>query len=126
MNWSIKEYDLPLFAIIILAALHVVGITGLNTSYHEYIEKIAWLNLLISAIVVIGFHTLFNNRLMIFISATFVIGMAVEIIGVSTGQPFGQYHYTGKFGWQLMGVPFIIGINWVLLGYVCGNIAQQH
>lgn len=47
--------------------------------------------------------------LAIVIPGTFVI----EVIGVATGLVFGQYAYGEVIGWQLFGVPLIIGLLWM-------------
>lgn len=40
-------------------------------------------------------------------------GAGIEILGASTGWPFGTYHYTDRFGWLLAGVlPVSIPLAW--------------
>ena len=39
-----------------------------------------------------------------------------------TGFPFGNYSYGPVLGFQLFEVPLLIGVNWLLLVYVCGEI----
>ena len=125
MNWLANHNRNSKIVFALLAIGHLVGIIGLNSAYHLYFEKVAWLNLLFSFVVVIAFHQPINRQLLLFCGIAFLIGMLAEIVGVNTGQPFGQYYYTDKFGWQVMGVPLIIGLNWVLLGYVIGNVSHQ-
>ena len=48
---------------------------------------------------------------------TFMFGMFIEIIGVRTGNIFGAYHYTSLLGPRVLGVPIVIGTNWLLLSY---------
>ena len=60
------------------------------------------------------------NRLIYFIAITCIMGFCIEVIGVRTGLLFGIYHYTPAFGWSLMSVPLIIGLNWMLLTYAIG------
>lgn len=40
---------------------------------------------------------------------------AVEIIGVKTGFPFGDYRYTGLMGAQVFGIPWIIPVCWFII-----------
>jgi len=50
----------------------------------------------------------------------FLLGAALEYIGVSTGFPFGSYRYTGVLVPELPGgVPLAIGFAW-LMTVVCG------
>jgi putative membrane protein len=48
-----------------------------------------------------------------------LLGFAIEIIGVNTGYPFGEYRYGDPLGPQLLGTPFMIGVNWFIMSY-CG------
>ena len=45
----------------------------------------------------------------------FLIGFFVEVLGVYSGLLFGEYQYGKTLGFQFLGVPLIIGVNWVLL-----------
>jgi len=44
-----------------------------------------------------------------------VATLLIEIAGVSTGLVFGPYSYTAVLGPAVAGVPFLIGLNWVLV-----------
>jgi putative membrane protein len=44
-------------------------------------------------------------------------GLAVEIIGVGTGFPFGTYDYSGQLGPKLLGVPLIIPLAWTWMAW---------
>jgi putative membrane protein len=55
------------------------------------------------------------NRKMWLVLAAISIGMIAEIIGVQTGLLFGDYSYGSILGLKLFGVPFLIGITWVLV-----------
>ncbi len=61
-----------------------------------------------------------NTSLIIFIAICFVTGIAVEIIGTSTGWLFGNYSYGNALGPAIKNVPYIIGINWFIIIYCCG------
>ena len=54
----------------------------------------------------------------------FSIGMIAEILGVNYGLIFGEYIYGNNLGFKLFGVPFLIGLNWVILTVICANIAS--
>lgn len=104
---------------------HVIGVIGLNTDYRAHFERISWLNLLITMLLMLFLHNPPNARLLLFALPVFLLGMAVEIIGVKTGIPFGHYHYTDVLGWSVGGVPLIIGVNWVLLTYSTGSLVSR-
>ena len=46
-------------------------------------------------------------------------GLAVEVLGVRTGAPFGDYAYTGGLGPALLGVPVVVPLAWAMLAYPC-------
>lgn len=113
-------------AVIFLAGNHLIGAVGLNSEQSLLFEKVSWVNLLLSLLVIIAFQQPLNKNVLFFGLFAFLLGMLVEILGVNTGFPFGMYYYTEKFGTQLFGVPLIIGANWVLLSYCCGMLAQPY
>lgn len=50
--------------------------------------------------------------------AGFSISLAAELIGTSTGLPFGPYSYTTLLGWRVAGlVPFPIPLSWFYMLY---------
>ena len=53
---------------------------------------------------------------------TFIIGLTVEIIGVKTGLPFGTYLYLEGLGSNILGVPWVMGLNWLVLSWSAGQI----
>ena len=54
----------------------------------------------------------------------FVTGMVAEIIGVKFGFLFGNYTYGEALGYKVMEVPLMIGVNWSILIFITGFIAQ--
>jgi putative membrane protein len=55
------------------------------------------------------------------------IALASELLGTSTGYPFGGYSYTPLLGWRVLGlVPFPIPISWTFILYcslaICGRL----
>lgn len=114
-------------AILVIAVLHLVGLFGLNSiGYHTHFEKVASLNLLFSFILIMTFHRPIDGRFFAFCAFAFITGMAAEIAGVNTGWVFGSYYYTSSFGWQIVGVPVIIGVNWILLSYATAVVAYSY
>jgi putative membrane protein len=43
-------------------------------------------------------------------------------MGIHTGFPFGNYEYGQTLGFKLFEVPLVIGVNWLLLVYLTGNL----
>jgi len=46
---------------------------------------------------------------------TYVVTFGLEALGVATGMVFGAYHYSEVLGALVIGVPPVIGANWVLV-----------
>ncbi len=44
-------------------------------------------------------------------------GLLAEAVGVHTGFPFGSYTYTGTLGAQLLGVPVVVPMAWVMMAW---------
>jgi putative membrane protein len=53
----------------------------------------------------------------------FIFTFLLEALGVKTGQVFGSYSYGNTLQPQVLGVPLIIGINWVILMMATYSIA---
>ncbi len=82
-------------------------------------------NLLLSVILLFISHASSQfNFLKLFIPV-FVLGYLVELLGIVTGFPFGNYHYGEALGFKLYGVPLIIGVNWFMLVMGSGFLARK-
>ncbi|MHA0287534.1 carotenoid biosynthesis protein [Mycobacterium sp. C3-094] len=44
-------------------------------------------------------------------------GLLAEAVGVATGIPFGRYAYTGTLGPEVLGVPVIVPMAWVMMAW---------
>jgi uncharacterized membrane protein len=57
-------------------------------------------------------------------------GLAVEALGVRTGVPFGDYAYTGTLGQQVLGVPAVVPLAWIMMAWpalvVGRTLARRH
>lgn len=54
-------------------------------------------------------------KFLIWLSAVFLTSFFLEVLGVSTGLIFGNYNYGSVLGMHVLGVPPIIGFNWVFV-----------
>jgi len=50
-----------------------------------------------------------------YLPVTALFGLAIEILGVHTGWPFGVYHYDSSLGLALFGVPLVVPFAWVMM-----------
>ena len=51
-------------------------------------------------------------------------GLVAESIGVATGWPFGQYAYTGTLGPEVLGVPVVVPMAWVMMAWPALVVAR--
>jgi uncharacterized membrane protein len=132
-----------LFLSIHLAAM-VFGLAGLLLvlPHPEFIESLsevglqvfAWgmsgggaFYMIVGAIAVsiYGWKTLGAKRLLIFLISSLGISLTSELLGTSTGFPFGKYGYLSGLGAKINDlVPFTIPLSWFYMGLVCFVIAN--
>jgi putative membrane protein len=55
-----------------------------------------------------------------FTVGVYLAGFFIEVIGVNTGQIFGDYIYGTALGIKLWATPLLIGVNWLILVYSTG------
>ena len=48
----------------------------------------------------------------------------VEILGVNYGLIFGDYVYLDNLGFKILGVPVLIGANWIILTFITGSLSS--
>lgn len=110
----------------IIILFHVCGLIGIDrTQYASWFEQASWFTILLSFLLIIWCDEQESKGpLAIFMAFTFIIGMIVEIVGVRTAAIFGSYHYTPLLGLAVMGVPLMIGINWILMTYTTGAVVS--
>lgn len=51
-------------------------------------------------------------------------GLAAEAVGVATGWPFGRYAYTGTLGAEVLGVPAVVPLAWVMMAWPALVVAR--
>jgi putative membrane protein len=64
----------------------------------------------------------YTKLLIAWLVATYLITFTLEVLGVKYGLVFGHYVYGDVLGLKVLGVPVIIGMNWVIIiwGIVSG------
>ena len=113
-------------AIIFLVIWYQVGIVGLHISESRALfQSLIPVNILVSLGILGLFHRVWNMQFGIFIFGIFWAGYLIELIGMHSGVIFGSYSYGDSLGFKVSGVPPLIGLNWLLLVYITGIIAQK-
>lgn len=105
---------------------HVSGFIGmLFTPYKEWFIAHTPLNLCLMSALLIWTHEEKNLSFYFFFVIAFLIGMGTEMIGVNTGRLFGSYSYGTVLGPKLNHVPWLIGLNWVVVIFCVSAVMQK-
>lgn len=109
----------------VLLLFHVTGFVGLAFSNDPsfYLQFVP-LNLLLTVGLLLAFQPRRTAAFWLFCAVTAVVGFFVEVVGIRTGLLFGQYTYGATLGWKWLGVPLMIGVNWVIVTYNAGILAR--
>ena len=98
----------------------MIGIIYSNASWFI---KGTPVNLLLSFSLLL-LNTEWSKKMLFLVVLCFATGMLAEILGVQYGFIFGEYSYGKALGIKFMNVPLMIGINWCILIFITGFIAQ--
>lgn len=124
LQHKLKPYAF-LIALGVLVIFHAVGFWGLLFSgEQERFQMLTPLNLMITYGLLFAFHRHWNVAFFVFAAVVMVAGFLAEVIGVHTGLLFGSYTYGEAMGLKLLEVPLLIGVNWLMLVYTTGHIAN--
>ncbi|MFD2246791.1 carotenoid biosynthesis protein [Pontibacter ruber] len=112
-------------ALFVLVLFHAVGFWGLLFSNDpEYFQTLTPMNLLLTYALLFAFHKRWNSTFILFAVVVAVAGFMAEVVGIHTGLLFGNYSYGAALGTKLFEVPLLIGLNWLMLVYTTGHIAN--
>ncbi len=95
----------------LLTFLHLVGLLGVVAYDPTLILNLTPINLLFSTVVILGFgypEGAWRWALIAYIT------YGVEVIGVQTGFPFGDYAYGWRLGPHIYDTPPMIGVLWLV------------
>ncbi len=69
------------------------------------------------AVSIYAYRSLGLWRWLSFLLPALIVSTGAELLGTSTGFPFGHYHYLTGLGYKIVGlVPFTIPLSWFYLG----------
>ena len=112
---------------LLVIIFYAVGVAGFAIPQtRELFLKLTPLALILSIAVILLYHNEPYNKKTIFFFAAVVAGTwGIETIGVHTGAIFGTYNYGPGLGLKVLGVPLLIGINWLFLIYCTAFLANN-
>lgn len=111
--------------IAVLVIFYIVGVVGLSLeSYRSSFLELSFMNLALSFTLLLIGRNKHSKGFYTFAFFAFMVGMIVEWVGVHTGLLFGDYFYGENLGFKIVEVPFIIGINWLMLTIISASVVQ--
>jgi len=111
-------------SICIVWVFHICGLIGIIYGNKDWFIAFTPINLFISFVLLFVTQKELENKNLISGLSIFLIGMIVEIIGVNYGIIFGDYVYLENLGSKILGVPIMIGIQWILLTFITGSFSS--
>ncbi len=76
-------------------------------------------------IALYAYRTLGLRLWLTFMLPTIILSLGSELLGTSTGFPFGAYGYLSGLGYKIAGlVPFTIPLSWFYVGMACYVLAR--
>ncbi len=95
--------------------MYAVGLSQILIFSNEDIIALTPMQLLLATAIVFLYLGPWHPRLFFSLLIIYLAGLGIEILGVQTGFPFGNYHYGPVLGPKIAGTPLLIGVNWVLV-----------
>ncbi len=106
--------------------MYFAGFIGLKTPEIQQIFKaLTSFNLWVSLIILLVFHQNWSTRAAYIFLIIMLLGFFIEVLGVATGQIFGQYYYGATLGKKFLETPIAIAANWLILCYCCTYFAAK-
>ena len=110
---------------------HITGFVGLAFSKNaDFFLRFTPLTLVLTAGLLVAFQPGRGASFWGFCFSVVLLGFGAEFVGVNTGKVFGHYTYGNTLGFKLfdaapfVGVPPLIGLNWLVITYLCGNLVR--
>ena len=112
-------------SIFLIWLVHISGLLGLLFYDFIFFASFTPINLFLTSLLLMVNQIKLHKRELLCIVLIFWTGIFVEFLGVNYGLLFGEYLYGRNLGPKLFGVPFLIGMNWVILTTISGSISNQ-
>ena len=111
-------------SIFIIWLFHLCGLLGILYGNRELFIAFTPINLFVSFALLFINQVELDRKNLLAGLAIFLIGMISEILGVQYGFIFGDYIYLNNLGFKILGVPIMIGVNWIILTYITGSFSN--
>ena len=113
------------FSIFLMWLLNISGFFGILSDQKDFYLSATPYVLSLTLFILVANHNLNQNKIIPAFFLIFLLGIFVEVLGVNYGLFFGDYEYGNTLGIQIMGVPLVIGFNWLMLTIICANFIEN-
>jgi putative membrane protein len=104
----------------------ISGMIGIYLGHVDWFVSKTPMNLILGMILLFwNFPPTNGLRSVMMWFVVYLIGMGVELVGVNTGLLFGSYEYGENLGFKVLGVPILIGVNWVVLTFLTASVSRR-
>lgn len=124
MNLLIPNNVISKISVFTIWLFHFCGMIGISYGNKEFFLAFTPVNLLISFVLLLINQKRLNGIELKSVFLIFIIGMVSEILGVNYGLIFGDYAYLDNLGVKILGVPVLIGFNWIILTFITGSLTS--
>jgi len=124
MNFLIPSNTTSKISVFIIWLFHLCGMVGISYGNKEFFLAFTPINLFISFVLLFVNQKQLESKELKSAFLIFFIGMVSEILGVNYGLIFGDYVYLDNLGVKILGVPVLIGVNWIILTFITGSLSS--
>ena len=124
MNFLIPNNTTSKISVFIIWLFHLCGMVGISYGNKEFFLAFTPINLFISFVLLFVNQKQLESKELKSVFLIFFIGMISEMLGVNYGLIFGDYVYLDNLGVKILGVPVLIGVNWIILTFITGSLSS--
>lgn len=124
MNFLIPSNTTSKISVFIIWLFHLCGMVGISYGNKDFFLAFTPINLFISFVLLFVNQKQLESKELKSAFLIFFIGMISEILGVNYGLIFGDYVYLDNLGFKILGVPVLIGVNWIILTFITGSLSS--
>lgn len=111
---------------VLIPTAYLIGIVGISLKIDspQYFSVAAYF-VPLSFLMLMLLHKPNTVRFWLTMIFVGIAGFSVEAIGTNTGLIFGSYTYGSSLGIGLLGTPFNMAVNWMMLVYLVAFVLQR-
>jgi len=125
LNDKMLTFNKQTISVFIIWLFVISAIVGIYLGYLGWFIPKTPLNLLLGAGLLFWNIPINSLKKIGIWCIAFSVGMLIEIIGVQTGNIFGDYYYGENLGIKFKEVPYMIGINWAVISFITAAISSR-